>query len=116
MVGAGLSLNAEPLPGVNARFPTWRELARAMFDELHPSQPDQTPEQAQAREERFNSANPLRIASQYEAAFDRRKLDLLISTEIPDSGAPTRRASPLAAAASVGRCFHYQLRHAAGES
>lgn len=85
MVGAGFSLNADPLPGVNSRFPTWRQLVRAMFDELHPSQPGETPEQAKAREARFNSANALRIASEYEAAFERRKLDLLIRAKNPDS-------------------------------
>ena len=26
MVGAGFSLNSEPLPGVTSRFPTWRQL------------------------------------------------------------------------------------------
>jgi len=85
MVGAGLSLNAEPLPGVHAHFPTWWDLAHAMFRELHPPQSDDAPAQVQAREERFNRANPLRIASEYEAAFGRRKLDLLICTQIPDS-------------------------------
>lgn len=85
MVGAGLSLNAEPLPGVHTHFPTWRELACAMFSELHPSERGEAPAQVQAREERFNRANPLRIASEYEAAFGRQKLDLLISTQIPDS-------------------------------
>jgi len=85
MIGAGLSLNAEPLPGVKTRFPTWRELVRAMFDEMHPPQADATPEQANKREDRFNRANPLRIASEYEATFDRRKLNLLIRTLNPDS-------------------------------
>jgi hypothetical protein len=85
MVGAGLSLNAEPLPGVSTRFPTWRQLVRAMFDELHPPHLDETPEQTKAREAQFNSGNALRIASEYEAAFDRRKLDLLIRTQNPDS-------------------------------
>jgi len=36
MVGAGFSLNAEPLPSASKRFPMWRDLARAMFDEMHP--------------------------------------------------------------------------------
>ena len=84
MVGAGLSLNAEPLPGVHTRFPTWRELVTAMFDELHPIQRDMTPEQVKQREVRLNSTNPLRLASEYEAAFDRRKLNLLI--QAPKSG------------------------------
>src|SRR5271165_5494914 len=80
MVGAGMSLNAEALPGVTTHFPTWRQLVRAMFDELHPSLGGETPEAAQAREERFASSNALRIASEYEAAFGRQKLELLIRT------------------------------------
>jgi len=35
VVGAGFSLNAEPLDGVNTRFSTWRQLVLAMFDKLH---------------------------------------------------------------------------------
>jgi SIR2-like domain len=81
MVGSGFSLNADPLPGVKRRFPTWRELVRSMFDELHPLKPG---ESSQQREARFDRASPLRLASEYEAAFDRRKLDYLIRTEIPD--------------------------------
>jgi hypothetical protein len=85
MVGAGISLNAETLPGVSTRFPTWRELVRAMFEELYPPHLANSTEPPSAREERFNRANPLRIASQYEAAFGRRKLDLLIRDQNPDS-------------------------------
>jgi len=40
MVGAGFSLNAEPLAGARSRFPVWRELARAMFDGLPPRTSD----------------------------------------------------------------------------
>jgi len=78
MVGAGFSLNAEPLPGVRRQFPKWQDLSRAMIDELHPSEP------AEARA-KLSNADPLRIASQYEAAFDKRKLDLFIRAQIPDS-------------------------------
>ncbi len=85
MVGAGLSLNAEPLPGVTTRFPTWRELAAAQFDELYPTQLATTPEQMHAREMQFHGMNALRIASEYEAAFGRQKLDLFIRTHTPDS-------------------------------
>jgi hypothetical protein len=58
-----------------------------MYDELHPEQRDETPAQVKQREARLSSAiaNPLRIASEYEAAFDRRKLDLLIRAQNPDS-------------------------------
>jgi hypothetical protein len=56
-----------------------------MFDELHPAAPGETPAQMEERQVRFNTANPLRIASEYEAAFTRRKLDLQIRKQIPDS-------------------------------
>jgi hypothetical protein len=42
----------------------------------------ETPED---RTMRFERSSPLRIASEYEAAFDRRKLDHLIRNEVPDS-------------------------------
>ena len=80
MVGAGFSLNAEPLAGARSRFPVWRELARAMFEGLPPRISDTE----ESRERRFASANPLRIASEYEAAFGQRKLELLIRERIPD--------------------------------
>jgi SIR2-like protein len=79
MVGSGFSLNAEPLPGVKTTFPTWRQLAESMFEELHPFEPAGTPKKLEAR------AHPLQIASEYEAAFGRRKLDLLLLAHIPDS-------------------------------
>ena len=43
------------------------------------------PAHREARQDRFNRADPLRIASEYEAAFTRRKLDLLIRKQVPDS-------------------------------
>ena len=85
MVGAGFSLNATPHAGVTAKFPTWRELSRAMFDEMHPAAPTETPADEKTREERFNRASPLRIASEYEAALGREKLNRLIREQNPDS-------------------------------
>lgn len=85
MVGAGFSLNASPLAGVTSKFPTWRELTKAMFDELRPPVPDGPIEDNQARNEKFNSTGPLRIASEYEAALGREKLDRLIRERNPDS-------------------------------
>src|ERR1017187_1877752 len=79
MVGAGFSRNAEPLPGVAACFPTWQDLARSMVGELRPR------ETAEERQARVNAATALRIASEYEAAFGRGRLDLFIREQIPDS-------------------------------
>ena len=84
MVGAGLSLNSEPLPGVRTQFPTWRDLVRHMFDELYPREPSQTQAQSQERNEHFLASSALRIASEYEAAFGRQNLELLIMNSNPD--------------------------------
>ena len=81
MVGAGFSLNALPSPGLVTSFPTWRQLARDMFDEIYP--PTGAP--SKDREDRFNRSNPLRIASEYKAAFKRHKLESFIGSRIPDS-------------------------------
>ena len=85
MVGAGLSLNSKPSPGVSTTFPTWSELAHAMFDEMYPPQSDETAEQKAERERLFNSSNPLRLASEYEAAFERRNLESFLLKKIPNS-------------------------------
>ena len=82
MVGAGFSLNARPSPGIDTGFPTWRKLARAMFDEVYP----RGDRAIRDREERFNRSNPLRVASEYEAAFKRQKLESYLRTHVPDSG------------------------------
>ena len=85
MVGAGLSLNARKLPGVSAKFPAWTILARAMFDEIYPPNSVQTKRQRREREDKFNSRNALRIASEYEAAFQRSKLKSFLRKKIPDT-------------------------------
>ena len=85
MVGAGFSLNSAPLPGVHSHFPTWRQLVWAMYEELHPLTNEDASQELNAREDAFKSANVLRIASEYEAAFGRRKLNLLIRTLNPDT-------------------------------
>jgi len=85
MVGAGFSRNAEPLAGVSSQFPTWRELVRAMFEQLHPATPDEKEIDKVTRENKFNGSSPLRIASEYEAALGRDKLDKIIRERNPDS-------------------------------
>ena len=81
MVGAGFSLNATPSPGVDTPFLTWRPLSRAMFEEIYPP----TGGDITDWEDRFNRSNPLRIASEYEAAFKRQKLESFIRNHVPDS-------------------------------
>ena len=86
IVGAGLSLNSKPSPGVRTHFPSWSELARIMFDEIYPPRPDETTEGKKEREKQFNPGSALRFASEYEAAFGRPKLESLLLSVIPDSG------------------------------
>ena len=83
MVGAGMSLNAQPAPGTHTRFPTWRQLTKAMFDEIYPVSND--PAEKSKREERLHSTSPLRIASEYDAAFRPSRLSSFIRTHIPDT-------------------------------
>ena len=82
MVGAGFSQNARPSSGIDIRFPTWRELTRAMFDEIYPPTASATTD----REEQFSRSNPLRVASEYEAAFKRQRLESFLHAHVPDSG------------------------------
>jgi tetratricopeptide (TPR) repeat protein len=63
----------------------WPDLARAIFNELYPPHPDRAEADKHDRENRFRGANPLRIASEYEAAFTKAKLDELIKAQVPDS-------------------------------
>ncbi len=84
MVGSGFSRNAEPIPGANKEFPTWRQLAQAMFDQLNPARREDTPDRELRRKARFNAASPLRVASEYEAAFDEGRLESLLREQIPD--------------------------------
>lgn len=86
MVGAGFSFNAEPLAGVTKSFPSWSGLAQVMFDELNPglSSESQGLDGIKRRNDGRAQANPLRLASEYEAAFGRRKLEHLIQAQIPD--------------------------------
>lgn len=85
MVGAGFSLNAVSAPGVSTRFPVWRDLSRAMFNEIYPAHPNETDEQRIQRKEQFDRSDALRLASEYEAIFGRQKLDSFLCRAIPDS-------------------------------
>lgn len=82
MVGAGFSRNSVPSPGVSTDFPIWNELAQAMFDEIYPRLQNATEEQ---RKEQFDRSNALRLAGEYEAMFDRQKLESFIRSRIPDT-------------------------------
>ena len=110
MVGAGFSLNARPSPGIDTGFPTWRKLARAMFDEVYPP----GDRAIRDREELFNRSNPLRVASEYEAAFKRQKLESFLRAHVPDSGHQPGPMHDLTIATAMARRVHDQLRHTSG--
>jgi hypothetical protein len=80
MVGAGVSLNADRNPGATQNFPLWFDLAKAMFELLHP----RTTESQTEYENKFKGLNPTRIASEFEAAFGAPRLNQLLKTKIPD--------------------------------
>ena len=84
MVGAGMSKNSRPLPGVRTTFPSWDELSRAMFDEIYTLPLDATEKHLEDRERKFNQKSALRIASEYEARFKRRQLDEFLLRSIPN--------------------------------
>lgn len=75
MIGAGFSMNADPVPGNTRKFPSWAALANAMNSRL-------------GADGAGNSGtfpkSFLRLASEYEAAFGRNDLNHLITVEIPD--------------------------------
>ena len=56
-----------------------------MFDELYPARSGETPEQKTEREDQFKTINALRLASEYEATFNRWKLEQLIRAQTPDA-------------------------------
>ena len=85
MVGAGLSRNAKPSPGVSTRFPTWEQLSRALFDEIYPIPPNETEEQKEEREEKFNRRSAPRVASEYEAEFGPQQLESFLRAKIPNT-------------------------------
>ena len=84
MVGAGMSKNSRPRPGVRTTFPSWDELSRAMFDEIYPLPTNATEEQLKKRENKFVQKSALRIASEYEARFERGQLDDFLLKSIPN--------------------------------
>ena len=84
MVGAGMSLNSNPLSGASARLPTWDELSRAMFEEIYPLNTKGTDDQKKDLEKKYRRSNPLRIASEYEAIFNRGQLNSFLMKSIPD--------------------------------
>lgn len=85
MVGAGISMNANPSPSAHISFPTWRQLAQAMFNEIYPTFSGETADRESERLRLINGKGALRLASEYEAAFDPHSLQDFLRGKIPDS-------------------------------
>lgn len=81
MVGAGFSLNSTPQAGVQSQFPLWNDILVAMFDEIYP----ESTNERQERKIRYFNTNALRIASEYDAMFNRNSLNALLQKIIPDT-------------------------------
>lgn len=84
MVGAGMSLNSNLLSGASSRLPNWDELSRAMFEEIYPLINNGTDDQKKELEDKYNRSNALRIASEFEATFNRGQLNSFLLKSIPD--------------------------------
>jgi hypothetical protein len=79
MVGAGFSRNAEKIELGTSDMPTWKELAKQLYDELYPQD---FPDRERTREAAI--ANPLSLASEYEAIFGRLALNDFLTRTIPN--------------------------------
>ena len=84
MVGAGFSLNSIPQAGVRSQFPLWNDIVKAMYNDLYPENEGNGSKYEQAYQDEHTCIDPLRLASKYEAAFGRQKLNALLRKEIPN--------------------------------
>ncbi len=83
MIGSGMSLNAERIPGQSHGFPLWLELARAIYEQLYLGD---GPEHEKKRELSISGLGATVVAREFEAVFGTQKLSQLINAEIPDVG------------------------------
>jgi len=91
MVGAGFSRNAAPGPATvgGVGMPNWSELTNALYNDLHPLQPELDErgkeERRRTAEKRTGSVSAaMRLADEYEALRGRTALDRLMLRAIPD--------------------------------
>ncbi|MEA2206555.1 MAG: hypothetical protein QOE77_3331 [Blastocatellia bacterium] len=85
MVGAGFSRNAQKTTASIPEFPLWIDIAENMFDALYPAG-SVDEDKRQRSKITMTSGTPLRLASEYEAAFTRAALDDLLLNSIADNG------------------------------
>jgi hypothetical protein len=79
MVGAGFSRNAEKIGSGAPNMPTWTELAEQMYEELYPQD-----FLSKDKAKKVAIANPLGLASEYEAIFGRLALNEFLTRRIPN--------------------------------
>lgn len=84
MIGAGFSLNADPVPGERRPFAVWWELASEMFQKLYPGDLNDLGYRDK-RLQAIAGLGGIALASEYEAAFGRLSLDQLLLQMLPDS-------------------------------
>ena len=82
MIGSGFSKNAQPTRPDAGELPLWHELARAMFDKLHPPSLGGSQHSAPAGTSDPNGA--LRLAQEYKDTFGRSSLHLFLQQQVRD--------------------------------
>jgi hypothetical protein len=85
MVGSGFSLNAVPVSMSVAPFPTWNGLSGHLVEGLYTTHPGDHVAREAALTQAKSTSGALRLAEEFEAAFGRGALDMLLLTHIPDA-------------------------------
>ena len=80
MIGSGFSKNAQPTRPGAGELPLWHELARAMFDKLHPPSVGGSQHSAPASASDPNGA--LGLAQEYKDTFGRSSLHLFLQQQV----------------------------------
>ena len=80
MIGSGFSKNADPARPGAGELPSWNELARAMFDKLHP--PNIGGRQESAPPSNSDPNVPLGLAQEYKDTFGRSSLHLFLQQQV----------------------------------
>jgi hypothetical protein len=74
MIGSGFSKNAKKNKAEAKDFPSWHDLGDAFYEKLHGVKPEKTQKYL----------DPLRLASEVQAALGRPTLNQILLSEIPD--------------------------------
>ncbi|WP_139791359.1 SIR2 family NAD-dependent protein deacylase, partial [Acinetobacter baumannii] len=82
MIGAGFSLNANPISPSAKKFPLWSQVAKNLCSKLYP--PSEQTRLKQALSEASGTSGFLRLAQEYEIAFGRGSLHNFIQESVPD--------------------------------